>query len=835
MYNYISNVASYLNPFAYGSKSAQSVRGNCYEITRDVCYLLANGDVNKISTLAKDVSTVGKLTINYSQSELKEYQNITKDDVENRVITKIFDSSTKDVSEAKSAIKAFLNLEKEALKVSEQFKKNFNNCQTLEQKAFLVEQFETILTTADKQREHLQLLCNEKKAEVIKEFIAKGDLNSLRSILKSKADFNLRDSLNNTPLINAIKNNQKEIVEFLLEQGDEVDRRGQNGSTPLMFACQNANDSIAELLIKQGADVNAKNDKGLNPLIFACLKDSFSLAKLLIDNKANPQIWCGSRPVHYAMMRDCEELKNLLMPYEINSSFSTFFLLEKMICHRFGISHTYELNDKEKIKFEGTELGINVKELNSSLDEFVSLHPELQAAKEIFSQSMENRKNLKHAFSDGNSSDIISFPTGWKGHSTGIVVSKSQNLLIKTNRGNENENKPGIRIYKIGKPEKLAEVLQKSINNEYEGDSTIFNITLNNELELSEVTSEYMPHKDQHAGNCGWASSKLNLRAIIYLTLRSALGHEEAAKRSRELYKEWSQFDRSRSLNQFLTSLEEISKIQGEGNPTKQDLQKEGIVPEQILTKVIFKCVRDRQIESLKLLLENRPELQKTINEKGMTPLILAYILNQKEVFKILSDNDQQSKELGIYLAEIKGIYPEASQQKILKKAIFKCIDEGKQGILKILVENAPYLLKEKTSVDKNDIPIDTQGPLLYAYFNNKEAFEVLKNAGNGLDELGLFLEEISKHPKAALIKKYLKRSDALFGDFNKFRDKAKLFLEILNENESSIARQAIESYFKNWFQKLDEGTKEKFINEIKSLDEIFNSNQLEKALRILS
>jgi ankyrin repeat protein len=50
----------------------------------------------------------------------------------------------------------------------------------------------------------------------------------------------------------------KEIVELLIDEGADVNAKGENGWNPLHLAAGRGQKEVAELLIANGADVNAK-------------------------------------------------------------------------------------------------------------------------------------------------------------------------------------------------------------------------------------------------------------------------------------------------------------------------------------------------------------------------------------------------------------------------------------------------------------------------------------------------------------------------------------------------------------------------------------------------
>jgi len=96
---------------------------------------------------------------------------------------------------------------------------------------------------------------------------------------------------NNTPIIiEAVAQNNYNVVKILLENGADVNATMDSETTLLMIASLNKNDSykIVSLLIKKGADVNACNNKGSTALLYSSLRGKTEVVKLLLKKGANP-------------------------------------------------------------------------------------------------------------------------------------------------------------------------------------------------------------------------------------------------------------------------------------------------------------------------------------------------------------------------------------------------------------------------------------------------------------------------------------------------------------------------------------------------------------------
>ena len=72
-----------------------------------------------------------------------------------------------------------------------------------------------------------------------------------------------------TPLYVACYFGHKTIVDYLLDNGCEINFRNESKRTPLHFACIIEDRDIVQLLLSKGADYNAKSDGGYTPLDLA--------------------------------------------------------------------------------------------------------------------------------------------------------------------------------------------------------------------------------------------------------------------------------------------------------------------------------------------------------------------------------------------------------------------------------------------------------------------------------------------------------------------------------------------------------------------------------------
>ena len=67
----------------------------------------------------------------------------------------------------------------------------------------------------------------------------------------------------------ACSGGHKELVQWLLEAGSEVDARDDSRWTPLIIASSAGHEAVVRLLLGAGANINACTDQGRSPLLYA--------------------------------------------------------------------------------------------------------------------------------------------------------------------------------------------------------------------------------------------------------------------------------------------------------------------------------------------------------------------------------------------------------------------------------------------------------------------------------------------------------------------------------------------------------------------------------------
>lgn len=123
------------------------------------------------------------------------------------------------------------------------------------------------------------LLDNGAKEEPLLNIIYSSSAGLLDRVMhlveKKKADVNEVDEIDGaTALMRAVKNNKKEVVQYLLEQGALINVEAKNMASPLIQAALDTNIEIMDLLIEQGADLELKSEEDGFTALLRCAADS---------------------------------------------------------------------------------------------------------------------------------------------------------------------------------------------------------------------------------------------------------------------------------------------------------------------------------------------------------------------------------------------------------------------------------------------------------------------------------------------------------------------------------------------------------------------------------
>jgi ankyrin repeat protein len=141
-------------------------------------------------------------------------------------------------------------------------------------------------------RQNLQLLRPDTPALLAETPAAQPDpelveIQQIERTIRNNPDFiNAPGEGGLTPLHRAARDGKSRLIQFLLENGAQANRKDNSGWTPLHHAVFHAYLEAAELLIAAGAEVNARDKVNGTPLHSAAWQGFTALGKLLLENGA---------------------------------------------------------------------------------------------------------------------------------------------------------------------------------------------------------------------------------------------------------------------------------------------------------------------------------------------------------------------------------------------------------------------------------------------------------------------------------------------------------------------------------------------------------------------
>ena len=115
-----------------------------------------------------------------------------------------------------------------------------------------------------------------------------GDIDGLRTLVKTGADFSVTNQKGDTPLMIAIQNDKVKAIEFMLSQnqdsrlGIDVNATNNKGITALMEGVRHNNIASTTLLLSQSTiDVNVANNDGFTAVTYGIMKERLEILSML--------------------------------------------------------------------------------------------------------------------------------------------------------------------------------------------------------------------------------------------------------------------------------------------------------------------------------------------------------------------------------------------------------------------------------------------------------------------------------------------------------------------------------------------------------------------------
>ncbi|MBL4658322.1 MAG: ankyrin repeat domain-containing protein [Flavobacteriales bacterium] len=117
--------------------------------------------------------------------------------------------------------------------------------------------------------------------------IEKGDLSKVEKLINRGEDVNSKSDNGRTPLMFAAFQGRTRIVKLLVDAGVDMNVTNTEGSTALIIASVKGHTEVVEVLANAGASLNLQNKIGRTALICATIYENTKAAKILIHQGAD--------------------------------------------------------------------------------------------------------------------------------------------------------------------------------------------------------------------------------------------------------------------------------------------------------------------------------------------------------------------------------------------------------------------------------------------------------------------------------------------------------------------------------------------------------------------
>jgi uncharacterized protein len=176
------------------------------------------------------------------------------------------------------------------------------------------------------------------------EALAQNDAPAAIALIKRGIDVNTVDRSGNTLLVQAVRRDIPELVDYLLKHRARLNVRNRNGETalslaayignlsfvkrlveagaevdfygwpPLIYGAFNGHAAVVDYLLKRGAEIDATTENGSTALFFAARYGHREVVELLLKNKAETNIANenGETAIDWAMKSGNTDIENLL-------------------------------------------------------------------------------------------------------------------------------------------------------------------------------------------------------------------------------------------------------------------------------------------------------------------------------------------------------------------------------------------------------------------------------------------------------------------------------------------------------------------------------------------
>ena len=140
------------------------------------------------------------------------------------------------------------------------------------------------------------------------------DIHILESLLKAKADINVRNNAQRTPLFKSIVEREKHITDYLLSENADVNTGDIDGLLPIHVCATLNSVPLLRKLVQHGAYIDGQDIKGRTALYYSVLSGHNDVFKELIANQCDVNIFSTlGCPLQVGVVCCREEMVRILL------------------------------------------------------------------------------------------------------------------------------------------------------------------------------------------------------------------------------------------------------------------------------------------------------------------------------------------------------------------------------------------------------------------------------------------------------------------------------------------------------------------------------------------
>lgn len=131
-------------------------------------------------------------------------------------------------------------------------------------------------------------ICTQKLKVALEHFSYKPDL--IVSLIADGAAINTRNSIGENALMIALRHNDEQLAQMILEYKPDINVKDKYNRSPLIIASKKKYWDVVRMLIAQGADVHHQDYKGNNALNYVLKAGNLSIRELLLLNNVQHNV-----------------------------------------------------------------------------------------------------------------------------------------------------------------------------------------------------------------------------------------------------------------------------------------------------------------------------------------------------------------------------------------------------------------------------------------------------------------------------------------------------------------------------------------------------------------